>query len=59
MEHYAWEKVELFDLEKDPGEVHNRWDDPVYGQVKMKVMQAFLSAEMEREPTRMPRVSGS
>ncbi len=50
---------ELFDLQKDPGEVRNVWDDPAYQAVKMKLYHAFMQAEMKREPTRMPRVAGA
>jgi arylsulfatase A-like enzyme len=48
---------ELFDLETDPGEVHNCWDDPAYAEVKLRLLYRFLQAEMEREPTRMARIS--
>lgn len=48
---------ELFDLEKDPGEIRNRWDDPDYAQIKCEVMRRFINAELKREPTRMPRVA--
>jgi arylsulfatase A-like enzyme len=47
---------ELFDLEADPNEYHNRWDDPEYSSVKAEVMHRFINAELAREPTRMPRV---
>jgi arylsulfatase A-like enzyme len=50
---------ELFDLQKDPNEIHNRWNDPAYDSVKMTLYHAFLQAEMRREPTRMPRVAGA
>ena len=50
---------ELFDLENDPQELHNRWDDPDYQAVKMNLYHAFLQAEMEREPTLMPRVASA
>ncbi|MEZ4658866.1 MAG: DUF4976 domain-containing protein [Caldilineaceae bacterium] len=47
---------ELFDLQEDPHEVRNRWDDPAYAAVKAQVMHRFLNAELQREPTRMPRI---
>lgn len=50
---------ELFDLQEDPHEVHNRWDDPAYAAVKAQVMHRFLNAELQREPTRMPRIAGA
>jgi uncharacterized sulfatase len=50
---------ELWDLEADPGEVHNLWDDPGAAGLKERLLQAFLNAEVRREPTRMPRVAGA
>ena len=48
---------ELFDLQQDPQELHNCWDDPAYTAIKLQLLHRFLQAEMEREPTRMPRVT--
>ena len=50
---------ELFDLEKDPGEVHNRWADPEYASVKSELLRKFMNATLVCEPTRMPRVAGA
>jgi uncharacterized sulfatase len=50
---------ELFDLEEDPQELHNRWDDPKYAEVKTRLLQAFVQAEIQREGTRMPRIAGA
>lgn len=47
---------ELFDLQEDPGEFHNRWDDPDYQTIKAKLFEAYIQAEIAREPTLMPRV---
>ena len=30
---------ELYDLEEDPGETHNRWDDPEHGPVKTRMLR--------------------
>ena len=50
---------ELFDLEDDPGELVNHWDDPDYAAVKADMLLKFVQAEIQREPTRMPRVAGA
>lgn len=50
---------ELFDLQADPGELHNRWADPAYADVKAQLLLRFVQAEIQREPTRMPRVAGA
>lgn len=50
---------ELFDLERDPGEIDNLWNDANSQMLKLELMQKFLSAEMEREPTRMTRIAGA
>jgi arylsulfatase A-like enzyme len=50
---------ELFDLQADPGELHNCWADPAYAEVKGKLLLQFVQAEIQREPTRMPRIAGA
>jgi arylsulfatase A-like enzyme len=50
---------ELFDLQEDPSEIHNRWDDPAYAALKAELLLRFVQAEIEREPTRMPRIAGA
>jgi arylsulfatase A-like enzyme len=50
---------ELFDLRADPDELHNRWDDLAYASVKAQLLHRFVQAEIQREPTRMPRISGA
>ena len=50
---------ELFDLQDDPRELRNRWDDPAYAQVKCNLLFEFAQAEMQREPTRMARIAGA
>jgi len=48
---------ELFDLQNDPGELHNRWSDPDYASVKQDLLLRFVQAEIQREPTRMARIA--
>ena len=50
---------ELFDLQDDPGERRNRWDDPTCAGIKANLLQRFVQAEMEREPTRFDRIAGA
>ncbi len=48
---------ELYDLQDDPGEIRNRWDDPAAADLKSRLLLKFLHAEMGKEPVPMPRVS--
>jgi uncharacterized sulfatase len=48
---------ELFDLEADPEERHNRWDAPNYAGVKAEMLRRGLNAEIVREPMRLPRIA--
>ncbi len=50
---------ELFDLAEDPGELHNLWNDPASAQLKTCLLHRFLQTELQREPTRMPRIWGA
>ena len=50
---------EMFDLEDDPGETRNLWDDPRHAQLKARLLHRFVQAEIQREPTRMPRVANA
>jgi len=50
---------ELFDLEKDPGEVHNLWGDPACADLRARLIMKLLHAEMGKEPLWMPRVWGA
>lgn len=53
----AFECGELYDMREDPGEIHNRWNDPNYSEIKMRLLQAFVQAEMAKEVLPMPRIS--
>ena len=50
---------ELFDLQEDPGEIYNRWDDPSAAALKSELLMKLLFAEMGKEPVPMPRVCGA
>jgi uncharacterized sulfatase len=50
---------ELYDLQEDPAEIHNLWDDPSHRELKMRLLQQYAWAQMSKEPLWMPRVWGA
>lgn len=50
---------ELFDLQTDPQERNNRWNDPKYAEVKADLLHRFVNAELQRAPMRYPRIAGA
>lgn len=48
---------ELFDLENDPNEYNNLWDDPGYMHIKMELLMKYIWAELGKESLAMPRIS--
>ncbi|HPO52047.1 MAG TPA: sulfatase-like hydrolase/transferase [bacterium] len=50
---------ELFDLENDPHEYNNLWNEPEYRERKNQLIKKLLFAEWEKEPLWMPRVWGA
>lgn len=48
---------ELFDLEEDPNELRNLWDDPSKQDLKLRLLHRFENAEMRREPMPFPRIA--
>lgn len=50
---------ELFDLEADPEERHNLWDEPGCAALKGELLRRFVNAELKREPMRLPRIAGA
>ena len=50
---------ELFDLQDDPDEYRNLWDDPACRELKARLILRLLHAEMGKEPLWMPRVAGA
>jgi arylsulfatase A-like enzyme len=47
---------ELFDLQEDPGEIHNLWDDPATASLKSKLLLKYIWAELGKESMPMPRI---
>lgn len=50
---------EIFDLEEDPQELNNLWDDPDSLALKAELLLKYAWAELGKEPLPMPRVSGA
>lgn len=48
---------ELFDLEEDPQEIHNLWNDEAHQSLKMELLMKYIWAELGKESMPMPRVS--
>jgi uncharacterized sulfatase len=55
--YYNREYGELFDLEEDPGEINNLWNNPEYDNLKNRLIKRLLFAEMGKEPLWMPRIA--
>ncbi len=55
----AWDEGELFDLQEDPGELNNLWDDPDSQLLKRDLLLRFHQARMDSEQMRMPRTAGA
>lgn len=47
---------ELYDLEKDPKEINNLWNNPEFKELKAELLLKFLWGEMGKEPMWMPRL---
>ncbi len=57
--YYNQEYGELFDLETDPGEVNNLWDDVDSKDLKSQLLLKCMHAELGKEPMWMPRIAGA
>jgi arylsulfatase A-like enzyme len=47
---------ELFDLQEDPGEINNLWDNPASAGLKAELLLKYIWAELGKEPLPMPRI---
>jgi uncharacterized sulfatase len=54
--YYNQEYGELFDLEADPKEINNLWNQPEFNNLKAELLLKMLHAEMDKEPVLMPRI---
>ncbi|MCQ6563316.1 sulfatase family protein [Paenibacillus mendelii] len=50
---------ELFDLQEDPQEINNLWNDPASALLKGELMLKYIWAELGKEPLWMPRIAGA
>ena len=57
--HFNHRYGELYDLEEDPGEYINLWDDPEYQDLKQNLLLDFIHGEMAKAPLPMPRIAGA
>lgn len=48
---------ELYDLENDPNELDNHFNDEEYKDIKVDLMMKYIWAELEKESLFMPRVA--
>ena len=49
----------MYDLDNDPGETDNLWDNPAHAELKAELVMKLLFAEMGKEPVCMPRIHGA
>lgn len=47
---------DLYDLQTDPLELNNLWDNPEYQNLKLELLQLYIDAELEKEVVSMPRI---
>ena len=47
----------LFDLEEDPGEINNLWNDSAATDIKRELLLEFMQATLSTEQTPMPRIA--
>ncbi|MGG1515481.1 sulfatase-like hydrolase/transferase [Paenibacillus oryzisoli] len=50
---------EIFDLQEDPGEINNLWDEPAAASLKTELLLKYVWAELGKEPLPMPRIWGA
>jgi uncharacterized sulfatase len=57
--HYNQRFGEFYDLDADPGEYINLWDNPEVQDLKRDLLLDFVHAEMAKAPLPMPRIAGA
>ncbi|BDZ41933.1 phosphonate monoester hydrolase [Paraoerskovia sediminicola] len=48
---------EMFDLQEDPGEIRNLYDDPEYADLRAELLERFMDAELVRETSKYRRIA--
>jgi len=56
--YYDKEYGEIYDLLEDPFEYKNLWNSS-HKDLKIQLLQKFISAEMAKAPRPMPRIAGA
>ena len=41
---HSTDEYELYDLQKDPGETHNYWNDPEYAEIRLRLLQKLCNS---------------
>jgi arylsulfatase A-like enzyme len=54
--YHGHEKGELFNLEKDPNEFHNLWDDPKYKDIRFELIKKSFDAAIRTSDTGPERI---
>jgi len=57
--YYNQEYGELYDLENDPNEINNLWDNPDCNSLKAELLLKYIHAELGKEPLWMPRIANA
>ncbi len=57
--YYNSQDGEIFDLEQDPNEVNNLWNEEKYKDLKESLLLKYIWAELGKEIMWMPRISGA
>src|SRR5699024_10526905 len=50
---------EIFDLNNDPGEFNNLWDNPEFQELKQRLLLKYIWVELGKESMPMPRIWGA
>ena len=53
------EHGEIYNIIKDPEELHNLWDEPSFKSQKADFLLQFLWAQLDKEVMPMPRIAGA